>query len=282
MREPSPYFKTYSYEPQQAIVEDLIEQAIVQRGLSAYYLPRVAVDRDIEFGDDILSKFEDALIIEVYPKDVDQWGGEGDTLSKWGVNIPDQLILTVSRRRWDSYRQPSLRTEDGATILLENTAPWSGYKSGVVLLEAANAGTIASAVPVRPNEGDLIYIPLFGKLFVIRFVEHEKMFYQFGKLMTYDIKCELFDYNNEDLATGITEIDSIESQFSMNKLDHHVLLEDGSDLLNEDGEVILLESAIQPEDTNPFATNTLLDESGNKQLIWVDDPHPFARGRKKI
>lgn len=282
MKEPSPFFKTYSHAPQQTVVEDLIEQAIVQRGLSAYYLPRTIVDRDWEFGDDIVSKFEDAVVIEVYPNDVDQWGGEGDTLAKWGVNIPDQLVLTVSRRRWDSYRQPCLRTEDGASVLLENDSPWTGDKSGVILLEEASRGTAAEAMPARPNEGDLIYIPNFGKLFVIRFVEHERMFYQFGKLMTYDLKCELFDYNNEDLATGITSIDSIEDQFSLNKIENYVLLEDGSQLVTEEGEPIMLETSLQPEDTSPFATNTSLDESGNKQIVWTDDPHPFARGRKKI
>lgn len=282
MREPSPYFKTYSHVPQQALVEDLVEQAIVTRGLTAYYLPRVVVDRDIEFGDDIISKFENAIIIEVYPRDVDQWGGEGDTLAKWGVNIPDQLVLTVSRRRWDSYKQPALRTTEGATVLLENAEPWSGNKSGVILLEPATAGTLTSSVPTRPLEGDLIYLPLFGKLFVIRFVEHEKMFYQFGKLMTYDIKCELFDYNNEDLATGIGEIDQIEAEFSLNKSDNILELEGGGQLLNEDGTTILLETALQPEDTSPFATNRSLDHLGNEQLVWVDSPHPFARGRTKI
>jgi len=62
-------------------------------------------------------------------------------------------------------------------------------------------------VATRPREGDLIYFPLGQRLFEVKFVEHEQPFYQLGKLYTYELKCELFEYEDEVLDTSIDEID---------------------------------------------------------------------------
>ena len=65
-------------------------------------------------------------------------------------------------------------------------------------------------ISTRPLEGDLIWFPMTGKLFEIQFVDHESVFYQLGKLPVYDLSCELFEYSDEDIDTGIEEIDKVE------------------------------------------------------------------------
>lgn len=62
----------------------------------------------------------------------------------------------------------------------------------------------------RPMEGDLLFLPLNRGLFEIKFVEHENPFYQLGKLVSYQMTCELFQYSEEKMATGIVDIDAVE------------------------------------------------------------------------
>lgn len=64
----------------------------------------------------------------------------------------------------------------------------------------------------RPIEGDLLYLPLTKGLFEIKFVEHENPFYQTGKLFSYQLTCELFQYSEEKFATGVDEIDVINQE----------------------------------------------------------------------
>ena len=62
----------------------------------------------------------------------------------------------------------------------------------------------------RPMEGDLLYLPLNKGLFEIKFVEHENPFYQLGKLLSFQLTCELFQYSEEKMNTGVPEIDVVE------------------------------------------------------------------------
>ena len=66
----------------------------------------------------------------------------------------------------------------------------------------------------RPNEGDLIYFPLAKKIFEIKFVEHEAPFYQLNNLYVWELRCELFEYSDENFETGDTTIDAIETTFA--------------------------------------------------------------------
>ncbi len=68
----------------------------------------------------------------------------------------------------------------------------------------------------RPIEGDLLYLPLNRGLFEIKFVEHENPFYQLGKLLSFQLTCELFQYSEEKMNTGIPEIDVVENDSSYN------------------------------------------------------------------
>lgn len=124
--------------------------------------------------EDDLPLYKDALEVEMYVKNVDGFEGEGDFLSKFGLQIRDSMTLTVAMRSWEK--------EVGRNI---------------------------EGNPPRPFEGDLIYFPLNRKIFKIMHVEHEAIFYQMGSLQTYDLRCELFEYSNERFITGIPEVDDV-------------------------------------------------------------------------
>ena len=191
------YFNNYDYFGEQSLIESLITESIKIYGIQCYYMPRTFENSDTSvFGEDRLSKFDNAFAIEMYIKSVDGFEGEGDFLSKFGLEVRDEMILTVSRRRFSEE------------LYADDTTPVD---------DDEGSG--------RPVEGDLLYFPLNGKIFQVKFVEHEAIFYQMGTLQTYDIKLELFEYSNEILATGISEIDDIGIDYSTDILDNQIALE---------------------------------------------------------
>jgi hypothetical protein len=169
----NPHFKDYSGE--QNVVEDLTIETIKTMGRDMVYIPRTLVNVDNLFGEDTISKFDDGYQLEMYIASVDGFEGEGDILSKFGLEIRDKMDLIVSRKRFEE------------TV--------GAYES-----------------TTRPKEGDLIYFPLSKTLFEINFVEHENPFYQLGKLFTYRLSCEVFSYSQEEIDTGYSDIDVVETE----------------------------------------------------------------------
>lgn len=161
---------------EQDLYEDIIIESLKIYGQDVYYLPRDIVNEDRILGDDVPSKFNSSYKIEMYIENVEGFDGEGDLFTKFGVEIRDQATFIVSRKRWAN-----------------SVARYDNELSSI-----------------RPLEGDLIYLPLSNKLFQIMQVEHEQPFYQLSNLPTYKLRTELFEYNDEDLDTGIDEIDVIE------------------------------------------------------------------------
>ncbi len=158
---------------EQNLIEDLVVESIKIYGIDLYYLPKRVVNRDTVFREEELATFNTAHPVEMYIKNVDGFEGEGDFMSKFGLEIRDRITFTVSRRSFASE----------------------------VLINEADL--------VRPREGDLIWFPLNRKMYKIQFVEHEAIFYQLGSLQTWDMTCELFEYNNETFETGIPDIDQV-------------------------------------------------------------------------
>jgi hypothetical protein len=97
--------------------------------------------------------------------------------------------------------------------------------------EITNNGQVT--VLPRPAEGDLIYFPLTKSYFEIRKVESAKPFYQVGKLYTYTLKCELYQYSNEIIDTGIDAIDTYPTTVDEDTINHLLLLENGDTMLFE-------------------------------------------------
>lgn len=167
----------YNVSSEQSLYEDLIIEALQIHGQDLYYLPRTIVNEDKIFGDDIPSKFSSAYVIEMYIEDVEGFGGEGDLFSRFGIEVRDQATFVVSKKRWVEAVSNVDNEIDGD----------------------------------RPREGDLVYFPLSKSLFQIMHVEREDPFYQISQLPTYKLKCELFEYSDERLDTGIDAIDSVET-----------------------------------------------------------------------
>ena len=177
------YFDTGT-KAEQHLYEDLIIEQLSIYGQEVFYIPRTLVKEDELFGEDTLSKFDDSYLIEMYFENVDGFEGEADIMSKFGLQIDDQGTFVVSRRRFEQ-----LVSHDSNLI-----------------------------VKTRPNEGDLIYFSKLSKLFEISFVEDEDPFFQIHNVPAFKLKVKTFEYSSEILDTGITEIDAIETDNSMDML----------------------------------------------------------------
>lgn len=175
----SNYFNNFGASTEQTLVEDLIIESIKIHGVDLYYIKRTRTGTDDLLNEDDVSKFTSAFLIDMYIKSVDGFDGEGDFLSKFGLQIRDSITFTTAIRTFNL--EVGLHTGQG-----------------------------------RPEEGDLIYFPFNNKVFEIMHVEHEAVFYQMGALQTYDLKCELFEYSGERFETGVPLVDRLFDDYDMN------------------------------------------------------------------
>jgi hypothetical protein len=255
------YFRPFTFGRQQDLAEDLIVQSIKIYGIDVKYMPRTLVNPDALLGEDASSAFEDAINIEMYIKNTQGFEGEGDFLSKFNLEIRDSITFVMARKRWEQVSNEKLMTEVGYNIQLEdaNTNEWGN--SNALRLEAGQS-ELYQTIHSRPYEGDWIYFPLNRKLYEIKFVENEQVFYQHGKLYTYELNCELVDRLGT-IATGNTEIDAIGTLIDNNILNYQITLESGSgSILNEDDESILWEYRIETKDAlanNEYFTTKSFD-----------------------
>ena len=167
-------FFNQAVKSEQNLIEDLVVESLRMYGHNCYYLPRTIVNEDTILGDAANSSFDDAYEVEMYLEGLEEFGGEGDLYSKFGVEVRDSATFTISRRTWERF----------------------------VSLDAN------LATGLRPNEGDLIYFPLSKGLFEIKFVEHENPFYQLDKLYVFKMTCDLFEYSGEIFDTEIEALDT--------------------------------------------------------------------------
>ena len=164
--------------PEQRLVENIVIESIKSFGIDVHYMPRTEVNTDSIYGEDRISKFEDARMVEVYIKSIDGFEGDGTFVSNFGLEVRDQITFTLSRRRFLELN-----------------------------FETGNRDK-------EPLEGDLIFFPLSDSLFEIKHVQDTNVFYQMGGLQTFDLVCELFEYGDEAIDTGIEELDKIEREES--------------------------------------------------------------------
>lgn len=175
----SVYFNNFSAATinEQRLLEDLLTESIKIMGHDVYYLPRESWDGDDRiFGETRNAKFNRAYTMEMYMANVEGYEGDGEFFSKFGLEIRDTSNFVVSRRTFDRYMPSSIAT--------------------------------------RPREGDLIFVPIMNKIFEIKFVEEELLFFSLGRRQPYiyELRCEVFRYNNETLDTGMSEVDVIEDR----------------------------------------------------------------------
>ena len=276
------YFNNFAYAREQDLVEDLTIEAIKIYGHNVKYLPKTISGIDHLFGEDKLLKYETAADVEMYVKNVEGFEGEGEFMSKFGVQLNDQLTLTVARKRFDQIRTEKLQTEVGYNYVQESAntdAPSRQFLTGnshteSIVLETGTTGVNNySITSERPQEGDLVFFPLVNKIFEIKFVEHEDIFYQTGRLQSYDLRCELFKYSSEQIRTGNTDIDSIETAGTLDTLLYELLLEDGNKLLEEEGDSIVQEYQLFTQDAG--ANNSFFQSEG-ESIIDFSERNPFS------
>jgi len=181
----NPFFLQGS-ESEQRLVQELINEQLKIYGVEVIYLPRKIVKKDSILTEIQSSKFDDSFLLEAYVNNYEGYTGAGDILTKFGMSLKDELILTISKERFEDFIGAFLAQMPSSEI----------------------------EVVSRPSEGDLIYFPLGRRIFEVKFVEHEKPFYQLGKNYVYELKCELFEYEDEmggwdQLSTTTEEIDDV-------------------------------------------------------------------------
>ena len=162
---------------EQSLVQDLINEQLRMYGVEIYYLPRQYITKKTVIREVIQSKFENAYPLEAYVVNYEGYGDNTTILSKFGIQALNELTLSISRERFENYIVPLIQNLPNIEL------------------------------STRPKEGDLIYFPLGDRLFEIKFVEHEQPFYQLQGNYTYDLKCELFRYEDEIVDTDIAELD---------------------------------------------------------------------------
>jgi len=266
------YFNNFNYGREQDTADDLIVESIKIYGQDVKYMPRTLVKEDNLFGEDTLSTFDNAVDLEMYIKNTTGFEGEGDFLSKFNLEIRDQITFTLARKRWDQIRTEKLIDEVGYNYQVETANTGAYANSDSFLLESGTANGY-SITSTRPNEGDLIFFPLNEKLYEIKFVEHEEIFYPHGKLYTYDLTCELFTYSSERLDTGNTAIDSLETTYSADVLGYQFNMENGDTLTSEDGGYLLQEYRLETTDN---AANNEFFTQQSFEYIDFSESNPFS------
>ena len=183
------YFDTGTTS-EQRLYEDLIIEQLKIYGQDVFYLPRKIANKDTIFGEDPASSFDDSYIIEMYVDNVDGYMGEQEIIKKFGLELRDDIVFTLSKARWET--------------LVKNNSDLTAE---------------------RPQEGDLVYFPTTNAFFEIQFVEHEQPFYQQSNLPTYKLSCTRFEYSSERLDTGIAAIDSVEDSLTTDTMQFQFSLE---------------------------------------------------------
>ena len=173
----NPYFQQGA-KSEQNLIQDIINEQLRMYGVDIHYLPRKYMGEKTVIKEVVSSKFDDAYPIEAYIDNFDGYGDNPVLLSKFGIQQTNEVTLIISKERFETYISPLMKGEENVKLT------------------------------TRPKEGDLVYFPLGDRLFEIKFVEHEKPFYQLQNTYVYELRCELFRYEDEVIATGVEEIDN--------------------------------------------------------------------------
>lgn len=265
------YFNQYGTPSEQNVYEDLIIESIKIYGIDAYYIPRTSGYVDQIYAEDRLSLFDDAISLELFVKSYDGFIGQEDFLSKFGLQIDEQINFVVAQKRFTQSLKTSLlteygynfKTEDGDQLLYDVSDAWD--YSGIL----------------RPREGDLIWIPMMGYMYEIKFTENIENFFPLGKLFTYEMRCDRYEYSSERIDTDVTDIDAVEDDFSESTaIIDNILLEDADALLLEDGTILLTEGehikTVEAESDNDYITDRIRDDD----IIDFSESNPFSLVRE--
>ena len=240
--------------------EDIIIESLKIFGQDIYYLPRTLVNRDLVLGEDTSSRFDDSYLLEMYFETTEGFAGENEIINKFGLEIRDDTTLVLSKRRFEDH------------VSSKATLTASG----------------------RPNEGDIVFVPLLNSYFEIQFVEDQEPFYQLGNLPVYKLKVTRWEYASEQINTGNELLDQVEDKYTLDQLQHKLTLEYGQEVLTGVGSIMLEDyhdySTGQPallmqetyvatniQTQSPYASNLDLNtEAGYDTVSTADDILDFT------
>jgi len=233
---------------EQSLLNGLVKESIQIQGLTYWYLPRDVQLEDLVFGEDVISKFNLAIPIEMYLIDAQGFQGDKEMFSKFGLELRNSYKLSVHKGRWEEEIKTqfdTLANNGESNFIIENY--------------------------IRPREGDLVYDPMTKFLMEITFVDHDLEFFALGKNYQYVLSMEAFQYNNEEIATGINEIDVFHTN-STDMLANQILMENYDFITFEQGGYLLLEDGNIVQPLRDYGTDFKTDAATIKAVVT----DPFA------
>lgn len=231
---------------EQRLVEDLVIESLRIYGHDVYYLPRQTGNLDDVLGEDALAYFDQAYPLEMYLENVQGFEGEGELFTKFGFEFRASATFVVAKRRWE---------------------------------EGVGLNATGLQLPERPAEGDLLFFSKTKTFFKIKFVDFLNPFYQLGKIYTYRLQCDVFEFSSERVITNIDKIDSIAGAVSQDTYAFQVLMQSGDLLLNTSDDSVILE-IYATKDTDPQSDNDAFEALG-EEIIDFSAFNPFGEVQKR-
>jgi hypothetical protein len=234
-----------SIATEQSLYSDLVAEAIQIHGHDVFYIDRTIVAEDSVFGEDSLSVFKDAAKIEMYIENGEGgFAGEREIMNQFGLQDLSEATFVVNKIRFQELTK-QITIESGTSADVDGTGDVE--EGGSILLETGTLAETATDLEGsdfyiisetdatdsdRPFEGDAIYHPILKKMFQVNFVDHDEPFFQLDNNPVYKLRCRLFDYSSEELATGIDTIDAIEDALSTSTSEFQFTLESNTASVN--------------------------------------------------
>lgn len=238
------WYQPYDQVAEQNIWNDNIIESIQFYGIDVKYIPRHLVDYDQLLGADDSSRFDSNHMVEMQMINMYGFGGDKDFYSKFGHQVRDEVTFSVSRDRW--------KTEVG------------DYENQPV-----------------PDEGDLIFVKKWNKLFSIKYVDPREMFYQLGELYTWELTCEVFEFSGETINTGDPDIDAQFAAKNINDVTWALTDEHGNILTDEDDNILVVDGysleEIDPGSSNDYLPPELKTTTGLD--VNIQDPFGFLQSQ---
>jgi Virus neck protein len=237
------YFNNFNNSMEQMLLQDLVVESIKIYGNDMYYLPRINLSSDSLYLENDIKEYRHAIPIEMYIRSVDGFEGDGTFLSKFNVEIRDEITLSVA-----------LKT----------------FQDEVTTVEQSSIQT--------PRAGDLIYFPTANRMFQISFVNEKPIFFQLGSVPFYDLKCHMFEYSGEIFQTGVSVIDGIMDQYAASLLSFTILTQNSLYITDESGYPLLNESSVDGVDADVPLDDSAIIEQEADTFLDFSESDPFTEG----
>ena len=276
----------HSLATERSLYQNLIKEAIKIYGHDVYYVNRETVALDNVLGEDALSKYTNAEPIEMYVEDAEGFGGDKEIITQFGLENRNEITFVVSKERFQEMDsqinleegEGSIALEDGSIDQTDNSSTVSTLTGNFYILQDT-----ATTDADRPQEGDLVYHPIFAKMFEINFVDHDEPFYQLDNNPVYKLRCKQFEYASEIIDTGIATIDAIEGDLTTDSRAYQISLENevGSIQLENAADtgsasfIITEDYIVGDYDTDKTSQNELFDQLDDTVLDFSES-NPFG------